>query len=264
MRAPSPLVLLVVIFGACGSGEHVDVGPGDPDCPEVIVDSGGGIEEPPDGEALCPPGDCNYQTAEGCQAEEACLPMPRGDTLEIEPTCVAAGSGRAGDSCEDGAVPSDCAPGYFCAGGTCRQLCCGNDWSACDGQTSCFRPLLIRLESEQESVDVPAGVSLCFPTGTCDVLDPDSCDGEPRRTCKIVDPTGAVACVRAGDGVVGDPCDAPEICGPGLSCVGETCVRLCRAEACGEPSCPEEEGVCVHLDRHPPGVGECSFAPVPS
>ena len=265
MRFRTPLVAFAVISVACGSSDRVSVGDEDePECPEVIEEGGGGIEPPPDGEAMCPAGDCNYQTAEGCQGGQSCLPANTEGSAEIEPTCLAAGDARAGDSCTESAVPYDCAPGYFCADGVCRQLCCGRDWSACEGETSCFRPLLIRLGTDGAPMDVPAGVGLCFPTGTCSVLDANSCDSEPGRTCKIVDPTGAEACVRSGEGLVGDPCDAPEFCGSGLSCIGGSCVRLCRAEACGEPSCPEDEGVCVHFDRDPSGVGECSFGPLPS
>lgn len=250
--------LLAMLTSSCGTEQRAtsDEAPVE-ECPAFVEDGGGGIEQPPEGAALCPAGACNYQTASGCDASETCLPTYNAN-LEISPGCTAAGAGTAGDECVPWATPSDCASGHFCAEGVCRRFCCGSDWSACDADTSCFRPLFLRLGGEANPVDVPVDVGLCFPTGTCHVLDPDSCEAEPGKTCKIVDPTGAVACLPSGPGVVGDDCSNPDYCGPSLSCVGERCRRLCRVEACGEPGCPADEGICVHLDRDPEGVGECT------
>lgn len=262
MRMRSTLALVALLGAACGTHDYSTWGDDD-DCPLVVDDGGGGIDDPPNGAALCPAGTCNYQSGEGCDDDQACLPSADFESGKVVPACVAATAGGNGDECTPWAVPSECAPGYFCADGVCRRLCCGSDWSACDRGTSCFRPLFVRLTDDDGSTDVPANVGLCFPTGTCDVLDPDSCAEEPDRTCKLVDPTGAEACVRSGDGEAGEACDSPEFCGPGLSCVGGECRRLCRAEACGEPSCGPGEGVCVHMDRNPEGVGECTPGFVP-
>jgi len=255
---PGSLVLFALLGAACGTADYVSDGQREDVCLPVEEDGGGGIDEAPNGAALCPVGACNYQSGEGCEQGQACLPSADHESHQVTPACVEAGRGGNGDACTPWAVPSECAPGYFCADGACRRLCCGSDWSACDAGTSCFRPLVVRLTDEDGSTDVPADVGLCFPTGTCDVLDARSCAGEPGRTCKLVDPTGAVACVRSGTGESGEVCESPEFCGPGLSCVGGVCRRLCRAEACGEPSCGAGEGVCVHMDRNPAGVGECT------
>ena len=252
-------VMVGVGSAACGSGERAEAEAEVPEeCPPFVADAGGGIEAPPDGEALCPAGSCNYQTAAGCQSSETCRPGVTNNSLEVFPGCVPGGSGVAGDACVPWADPSDCAKGHFCAAGICRRLCCGSDWSACDADTSCYRPLFLRLGGEQDPMDVSTGAGLCFPTGTCSVLDVDSCAAEPGNTCKLVDPTGAEACLPSGPGQVGDDCSNPDACGPSLSCVGERCRRLCRAEECGIPACPESEGVCVHFDRDPEGVGECT------
>ena len=254
----SLLAFAALLSVACGASDHATDGDEDDECAPIVEDGGGGIDDPPNGAALCPIGACNYQSGEGCDGGEACLPSPSEDFRDVVPACVEASSGVNGDACTPWAVPSECAPGYFCADGTCRRLCCGSDWSACDAGTSCFRPLVLRLtDANDDSTDVPANVGLCFPTGTCHVLDADSCD-EAGRTCKLVDPTGAEACLRSGDGEAGEACENAEFCGPGLSCVGGVCRRLCRAEACGEPSCGPDEGVCVHMDRNPEGVGECT------
>ena len=252
-------LLIGVCAVGCGTSQHTDDPLPEPEqCPPFVADGGGGIEAPPDGVKLCPAGSCNYQNGDGCNASGSCLPAYSNGSLEIFPQCAVAGAGVAGDACVPWADPSDCAPSHFCAEGTCRRLCCGADWSACDTDTSCYRPLFLRLGGAANPTDVSADVGLCFPTGTCHVLEPDSCSADPGKTCKIVDPTGAEACLPSGPGEVGDPCPNPDYCGPGLSCVGERCRRLCRATECGEPACPESEGICVHLDRDPEGVGECT------
>lgn len=101
------------------------------------------------------------------------------------------------------------------------------------------------------------GMHLCFPVGTCDVLAPGDCASE-QRTCRIVDPTGAVACAPYSDLPVDAPCSEARQCGAGLHCVDGACRRLCAWPPCGGPGCPGREGVCVHFDRDPPGVGECT------
>ena len=149
---------------------------------------------------------------------------------------------------------NDCERGHFCLDGACRKLCCGADWTGCGSGESCIRQLFADLGGARTYV----GVDLCFPVGTCDVFDSAACAGEPGRECHIVDPTGAVACAPKGDRELGERCDQASQCRQGLHCVDDACRRLCRAEACGEPSCPLAEGVCVHFDRDPPGVGECT------
>jgi hypothetical protein len=105
-------------------------------------------------------------------------------------------------------------------------------------------------------------VDLCFPVNTCDPLDPASCANEAGRECKVVDPTGAVACAPKSEADVGESCAPPNVCKQGSTCIvgpsGGVCRRLCRAEECGEPACSPGEGACVHFDRNPPGVGECT------
>jgi hypothetical protein len=101
---------------------------------------------------------------------------------------------------------------------------------------------------------VPSQAYLCEPVNQCDALVPSSCT-EPKTTCQIADGTGATACLPEGTGAAADPCP----CKGGFSCVGDKCRRLCKAVAGGgEPSCSLEEGVCVHFNRDPSGVGECT------
>jgi hypothetical protein len=95
--------------------------------------------------------------------------------------------------------------------------------------------------------------------GTCDVLDPNACADEPGRSCQLVDPTGNVACAPEGTAAIGAGCSEKVACVKGATCVGGKCRRLCKAElGLPEPPCPPEEGVCVHYERDPDGVGECT------
>jgi len=246
-------LLLVGTLSACSSSSTAndsDAGNDAGGSPGVILDGGGSIPDAPDGASLCPQGACNYQTQSGCPASQSCRPAVSGS--QLTPSCQPVGSGKSGHSCSSW---NDCARGYLCAGGECHQLCCGGDWSACPSGESCTRGLLVQVNGK----DVDSGASLCFPVNNCDVLDPTSCQSEPARSCQIVDPTGNVACAPDGQGGVGAACSETVHCSAGFSCVAKTCRRLCKAVAGGgEPSCPSGEGTCIHYNRDPAGVGECT------
>lgn len=258
-----PFLPVFAVIGATalalsGCSSSNDTSPGGSDAgsdaggsPGVILDGGGEISPPPNGESLCPQGACNYQTQQGCGATEACRPAV-GANNQLSPACQSAGQGKSGDSCQDW---TECAHGYLCAGGECHKLCCGGDWTACPSGESCIRRLLVQVGSQ----NVDSGASLCFPVNNCDVLDATSCQGQQGRSCQIVDPTGNVACAPEGQGSVGDACSETVHCSAGFSCVAHTCRRLCRAVAGGgDPSCPAGEGTCIHYNRDPAGVGECT------
>jgi hypothetical protein len=241
----------------CGSADEASA-PGAKQCGKVVVDGGGGITKPADGSTApeCAAGACNFQSQAGCGADESCLPTVNDDGVGA--ACFAAGSVAVGDACDANAV-ADCERGAVCAEGQCRKLCCAGDWSVCDAGESCFR----QFEYQVGDAAVPTGAWVCYPVGTCSVLDTYACD-DTGEDCKLVDSRGSEACVPKTAGAVGEACGASQnrLCERGLTCVGdpgaETCRRLCSAEACGEPACPAAEGSCVHFDRDPAAVGECT------
>ena len=245
--------LVITAWGCGGGGETdtdvgnvVDAGDGGP---VVILDGGGEIATPPDGEKLCPGGACNYQTSAGCQAPSpSCVPVVGPDD-SVGASCQGAGQAVSGGACS---MWSDCAAGHICVAGACRKLCCGGDWTGCPSESEhCIRPLQVKSASGKT---LSTGAMLCYPVNMCDALDPASCT-DPGTTCQIVDPTGATACFSEGTGAQGDACP----CKGGFLCVANECRRLCKAvEGGGEPSCKPDEGVCVHFNRDPPGVGECT------
>jgi hypothetical protein len=239
----------------CGTSENGTPEPPDSGAPpsrDPVLDGGGEIPAPPDGSSLCPAGVCNYQTGTGCGADGgtvSCVPLPMGST--VQPACERAGRTPDGDTC---AQWTDCVSGSICAAGRCRKLCCGRDWTGCGTSTEhCLRPLQIQLADNSV---VASGAYLCYPVNQCDALVPSSCAAiEPGTTCQIADPTGATACLPEGGGGVASACP----CRGGFACVEGGCRRLCRAvPGGGEPSCPAVEGICVHFNRDPPGVGECT------
>ncbi len=234
---------------ACGGSESVNLEqPADGGSDAPFVDGGGGIELPPDGESLCPKGACNYQTQAGCSGAQACQPAFSADS--VTPTCAAPGTVPIGGACK---AVGDCAKGGFCADGQCRTLCCGADYSACPDGESCIR----QLSFNGSNGPVSAGVDLCFPVGTCKLFEANACGD--KRACQIVDGRGKVACAPVGAGDQGAACSPQAPCIEGFSCVGGKCTRLCKAVASGgEPTCDEGEGRCIHSDRDPPGVGECT------
>lgn len=266
-------------FVACGGSDSASGSGGaggNGNCPRVVLKAQDQIPLPPNGEAACETPLCNYQTQSGCAEDQACRPSFPAGSATVTPACEPFGTGETADPCD---TSSDCARGYLCAtvipspdGGItpavsrCYQQCCDGDWTACASGTSCSRQFMVRFADDH--VEHP--VDLCVPTGTCDLFDPTSCqnDSDPPtpRECKIVDPTGAVACMPKSTRKLGDSCSADtNTCAQGFTCVFDTgapdvghCRRLCRAELCGEPSCPPAEGICVHFNRNPPGVGECA------
>jgi len=249
-------LLAVVGQSGCGSADAGDIPTLKKVCPKVVLDGGGGIVMPADGSLApeCEPGACNFQTQAGCATDQSCLPAVMDNAIITG--CFDIGKSDLGDVCNSDAP---CAKGEACAAGYCRKLCCAGDWTACDGQESCYRDFEYQLGTEP----TPTGAWVCYPVGTCSVLDSKACDAA-GQDCKMVDSRGSEACMPKSPGELGEPCGAAtgRLCGRGLGCIGEpgaeTCRRLCRAEECGEPSCPTEEGTCVHFDRDPAGVGECT------
>jgi hypothetical protein len=243
------------VFAAagCNGGGGGETHPADAgsDAPDVILDGGGPIPDPPDGAAACPKGACNYQTDEGCQATQSCVPLPDGKGA-APPGCIGAGTGKSGEACQNF---DQCAPGLICAGGACRKLCCGGDWTGCGSASEhCLQSLVV---GDGMGGKIPTGAMLCLPVNTCDALVPTSCP-TAGESCQIVDPTGATACLKEGTADIGQSCKSAA-CKGGSLCVKDACRRLCKAvEGGGEPSCKPGEGICIHYNRDPAGVGECT------
>lgn len=238
---------VVPVSGCSGGVETQDPTDAGADGPDIILDGGGTIPSPPDGASLCPQGACNYQTNTGCMPPQGCIPYPNGQG-QAPPTCFTLGQNAAGSACQS---VDQCAPGTLCAGGVCRKLCCGGDWTGCSSGESCIQNLSI---SDGNGGTIKTGAMLCLPVNYCDALDPyNGC--APGTACLIVDPTGATACFPEGAGTSGDPCP----CKGGFLCVSGECRRLCKAvSGGGEPSCQDGEGICVHYNRDPQDVGECT------
>jgi hypothetical protein len=249
-------VALLSWLSACGSPDSANATKPGKYCGKVVLDGGGGIVMPDDGSEApeCQPSACNFQSQTGCGSTQTCLPSVMDNAVVAG--CFDPGTKELGESCK---VANECVKSEACAGGQCRKLCCAGDWTVCDEGESCYRQFEYLLD------DGPAatGAWVCYPVGTCSVLDPDACDSV-GQDCKLVDSRGSEACMPKSPGELGEPCGAGDgrLCGRGLTCVGDagsqTCRRLCRAEECGEPSCPVAEGACVHFDRDPAGVGECT------
>lgn len=254
LRYLLPVLVLGVVSSCGGSKEGAaaatDAGGDAGGSPHVILDGGGSVPPTPDGASLCPKGPCNYQTQSGCASNQSCQPLISGS--QVTPACQRAGKGKSGAACTSW---DQCAHGYLCAKGECHKLCCGGDWTACPSGQGCISHLLVPAGGK----NVDSGASLCFPINNCDVLDPGSCKSEPGDSCQIIDAWGHVACMTAGQGKLGAPCSETVHCSAGFTCVANKCRRLCRAVAGGgDPSCPASEGICVHFNRDPVGVGECT------
>jgi hypothetical protein len=258
MRVRTSLLVWVVASAAgCSTSATLpssggpDGGTDDPSR-EPILDGGGDVPASPHGEDLCPPGACNYQTGAGCGSPTpSCAPLLDGKG-GVAPTCESAGTTPYGGACGQW---TDCQPGAVCAGGKCLKLCCGKDWTGCTANEHCLSPFWVRVG---DAGVVSSRAFLCIPVNQCDALRPASCT-EPGTTCQLADGTGATACLPEGTSSPPEACTPPLVCKGGSTCVNNGCRRLCKAVAGGgEPSCPLEEGRCVHFNRDPAGVGECS------
>jgi len=256
-RALSGALILAATWG-CGAADSATTR-GKQSCPKVVTDGGGGITMPNDGSkaAECATSVCNYQSQEGCSADQTCTPVLSNGADAIEPFCAMASENPRGAACS---ALTPCQHGDACVLGYCRKLCCAGDWTVCDAGESCFRSFSYQIGN----TPTPTGAWVCYPVGTCSVLDPHPAACAATEDCRLVDSQGSEACVPKSAGALGEACGSRTggLCGAGLTCVGqpgaETCRRLCRAEECGEPACPAAEGTCVHFDRDPPEVGECT------
>jgi hypothetical protein len=255
---------------ACGSADSATTS-GD----RCFIYFGGGTPpDPPDGASLCPAGTCNYQSQQGCPANQTCFPHYDARSNSVVATCGAVGTQKSGQPC--GGEGQFCARGLICVDGACAKACCGGDYSACGAGESCIRQAVAFQTPSDAGVPgkviaYDEGLGTCAPVGNCDLLNSTSCAGDTKRpVCRIVDPTGAVACSPEGDRDVGDDCDADHQCHAGQHCAGNSdestpsavstkCVKLCRFGDCtGKPACGASEGFCVHFQRDPAGVGECT------
>jgi hypothetical protein len=220
-------------------------------------DAGPIVAQPPDGGAACT-GTCNYQTQEGCLANEMCSPQVNEAQDAVVPACQKAGILSQGQPCAWG----ECQPGYLCASDArCHHMCCGGDWSVCATDESCTGTLLISLSDA--GAPLPAGVGVCEAVNDCDVFDRGTCP--TGKACYIIDSRGGVTCLAVGMAELGEDCSATALCKPSLTCVATAnteeakCRQLCRATPGRiEPDCSSVPNtVCAHSVGDPPGVGEC-------
>ena len=265
------LVLSSIAFGALGAGvacggASTVLPPLKTHCSAVYYGAGV-LPSPPDGASLCAAGICNYQTQEGCSAGQTCAPHVDAKAGTVTPNCRVAGQRSHGEPCSDAtANPAEqCARGFLCAEGECRTPCCGGDWSACGNGESCIHQADVRIGGTGDSGTITyAGTDLCFPVGGCNVLDANSCVAE-NGICRIADPIAHVACMPPSDLGLGATCDEKHPCGAVLHCVTDatsnspvsTCRRLCPWGVCSDKTCGDA-GLCVHFNRDPAGVGECT------
>jgi hypothetical protein len=254
------------LVGGAACGATGTVTAGDLRC--GIYLGGGDIPVAPDGAALCPTNGCNFQTQQGCAAGTNCVPHYDATLAAVVPACRTAGARQRGESCDN--VTTICAQGLLCVEGQCAKECCGGDWTACAAGESCVRQAVALRNPMGDLISYDEGLGYCAPVNNCDVLDATSCASNTARpVCRIADPLGNVACMPPSDKGVGDPCDRDHQCGPVMTCAATvrtaktptsfTCRHLCRWGTCsGKPACGPDEGTCVHFNRDPLWVGECT------
>ena len=249
---------------ACGSGDTSSASPPPGHC-TIYYGLAGNPETSAEGGAAparCATSPCGYQSQSGCPADGTCFPHFDDKTNTVAPACGEVGTVRAGQACDDKSL---CARGLLCVEGRCAKPCCDGDSSVCAADERCVR------EVKASNGEFVPGLGTCATINDCDPLSTAACGSDPAwPVCRIIDHVGTVACSRAGERDLGDDCDSAHPCGAGQHCAGNEssavaatiqtkCVRLCKFGSCGaEPACGKDEGVCVHFDRDPDGVGECT------
>jgi hypothetical protein len=260
------LGVVAAVMGGAACGATGSVTSSELQCGVYL--GGGVIPAAPDGASLCPAGPCNFQTQEGCGTGANCVPHYDAAQDAVVPACLTAGARARGETCDN--ITTICARGLLCVEGQCAKDCCGGDWTACPAGESCIRQAVALRNGKGVLISYDEGLGYCARVNNCDVLDATSCAGNTARpVCRIADPLANVACMPPSDKKVGDPCDRASQCGPVMTCAATvptattptsfTCRHLCRWGTChGKPACGPDEGTCVHFNRDPLGVGECT------
>ncbi len=252
-------LLLLLTMGCSKNSEPTGANSdGSVDNTIVFLDAGDSVPVSPDGGVAC--GDnCNYQTQQGCPANQMCHPSLNADQTQVSAQCLTEGTKAAGESCNW----MECKPGLFCAADKqCRHLCCSGDWSVCASNETCTEAIV--LQGPDAGMPLSARVNVCQLEDPCDVLNPNSCPA--GKSCYIVNSRGNVRCLPTGSASLNESCTSTKLCKSGFTCVQSasgvgTCRRLCRAVVGGaDPYCPTSEGYCSHFVRDPPEVGECTPA----
>lgn len=253
-RPLAPLLLLVL---GCSTASPLEDGGL---LRDAVVPDGGTADLGPDSDlgGLPPTNDmgvacdvrvCDPREPSGCGSVSCVL-------WSAMPACQTAdGVSLAGEPCGD---VMECAPGLACfleeggeGAGVCGAVCCpsSDDDAVClDEEERCGGSGVL--------VDgTPTAWGRCVSRRMCDVFAPEEVCA-PREGCYIDEEALRTGCRLAGAAEIGDRCEVPEDCAPGLHCSGLTrhCIRICRLEA--SDCAPGER--CVAQAHSPPGTGFCA------
>jgi len=227
-------------------GPRPDTGPA-PDFGPPVDMGGGGTDMGPVS-SMCPAGDCDLVSNDGCEAGEGCYFAAAAAGEDPAPLCAPAGSLAEGASCSNA---NDCQEGFICLGdpGVCRRICCGDSDADCD-PTATGQLCLINIVDDAGD---PTGVGACQLPDDCDPVAQTGCEGS--EAC-FPSGEGAFSCTDPGPGTQGSDCSS-EQCAAGFLCIdqdGGTCAQLCDTAdptcdadgtSCGGLAGYEDIGVCV-------------------
>lgn len=182
----------------------------------------------------CPPGSkCMPFANDGAPFwnDTACFPIDR-ETDAIGESCTVLDNALSGlDSCELGAMCWNVDP--FTGVGVCHALCSGSPFAP-----ECADPVMGCAQFD------PFVLPVCVPA--CDPLVQDCALGQ---TCL---PLGDFVCLgdaSGGAGVQGDPCEALNVCDPGLVCINGALVPDCATFGCCSAWCDlddaESDAACA-------------------
>lgn len=168
---------------------------------------------------------CGLTPQCGCTQTETCDVVDGAGTV----ACVAAGLAGLGEACT---LTASCSRGLTCIFGACHAYCqfAGSTCTA-PSNGEC------RQVKNPSQVAIP-NLKVCRID--CDLRNVAACgatNASGAASC-AVDDAGATDCVKAGTRAEAESCSPMDDCGPGLVCVTQSALSICRRWCrVGEPDC---------------------------
>lgn len=178
-----------------------------------------------------------------CMAGQNCLATTQGSTCSAIST-----EGAQGETCQSS---TECAAGFACHDGQCKQWCSLSSPQCGTG---------LECEASGQSSPSATGLGLCgggcdatIPEGDECLTDPD-CGCPAGQTCRVMEDASR-ACSPTGDTTAQAPCGNNGDCGPGLACMEGLCRPYCDPD---ESTC-DDDSLCAEVlyEGQSVGIGAC-------
>ena len=171
----------------------------------------------------CASSRCDPFSGTGCSTSETCNPTFDDPPNYVETRCIAPGSARQGEACEQ---VEDCAAGLGCDVGKCRPYCCHAGQLFTSSTEHCRGGFCERF-----------GSRLGYCVEACHGEGPDAC-AEDQLCIRSSERAGLMYCIEsvAPEAQPGDTCEFSNSCAHGQFCHRNICRLRCEPEGIACPS----------------------------